>query len=227
MALIGPSGAGQIDADPLHQQTGRTHLVATSIWVKLELTGLSSGALRRERRRMGMIFPGVRLGRTTDSDGKRPVRTAWLCRVLAQLPAQIPAVRCGRGVSPCLIVSTLPTWPTSAPTNCPAGNAKGSASAARLSRIPQLLLVDEPTASLDPKTSRQIMRLICELCKERGLAAIINIHDVAAGPDVRATGGRPALSCHRIRRSPGCSDPRCADHDLWRRRLGSDHRESR
>ena len=44
---------------------------------------------------------------------------------------------------------------------------------------PRLLLVDEPTASLDPKTSRQIMRLICELCAERGLAAIINIHDVA------------------------------------------------
>jgi phosphonate transport system ATP-binding protein len=43
---------------------------------------------------------------------------------------------------------------------------------------PDLLLVDEPTASLDPKTSRQIMRLICELCQERGLAAIINIHDV-------------------------------------------------
>jgi phosphonate transport system ATP-binding protein len=43
---------------------------------------------------------------------------------------------------------------------------------------PQLLLVDEPTASLDPKTSRQIMRLICELCEERQLAAIINIHDV-------------------------------------------------
>ena len=43
---------------------------------------------------------------------------------------------------------------------------------------PELLLVDEPTASLDPKTSRQIMRLVCELCRERGLAAIINIHDV-------------------------------------------------
>ena len=40
------------------------------------------------------------------------------------------------------------------------------------------LLVDEPTASLDPKTSRQIMRLINELCSERGLTAIINIHDV-------------------------------------------------
>ena len=43
---------------------------------------------------------------------------------------------------------------------------------------PELLLVDEPTASLDPKTSRQIMRLINELCDERGLVAIINIHDV-------------------------------------------------
>jgi len=38
--------------------------------------------------------------------------------------------------------------------------------------------VDEPTASLDPKTSRQIMRLIQEICFERGLPAIINIHDV-------------------------------------------------
>jgi len=43
---------------------------------------------------------------------------------------------------------------------------------------PELLLVDEPTASLDPKTARQIMRLITELAQERGLGVIINIHDV-------------------------------------------------
>jgi phosphonate transport system ATP-binding protein len=40
------------------------------------------------------------------------------------------------------------------------------------------LLIDEPTASLDPKTSRQIMRLLIEICAERGLPAIVNIHDV-------------------------------------------------
>jgi phosphonate transport system ATP-binding protein len=44
---------------------------------------------------------------------------------------------------------------------------------------PDLLLIDEPTASLDPKTSRQIMRLLTELCSERELAAVVNIHDVA------------------------------------------------
>lgn len=48
-----------------------------------------------------------------------------------------------------------------------------------LMQTPKLLLVDEPTASLDPKTSRQIMRLICELCQEQNLATVINIHDVA------------------------------------------------
>jgi phosphonate transport system ATP-binding protein len=47
-----------------------------------------------------------------------------------------------------------------------------------LSQEPELLLVDEPTASLDPKTSRQIMRLLIEICDERGLPAIVNIHDV-------------------------------------------------
>lgn len=47
-----------------------------------------------------------------------------------------------------------------------------------LMQRPALLLIDEPTASLDPKTSRQIMRLILALCTEHKLAAIINIHDV-------------------------------------------------
>jgi len=44
---------------------------------------------------------------------------------------------------------------------------------------PDLLLVDEPTASLDPKTSRQIMRLIGELARERATPALVNLHDVA------------------------------------------------
>ena len=48
-----------------------------------------------------------------------------------------------------------------------------------LMQNPDLLLVDEPTASLDPKTARQIMRLIRELATERRKPALVNIHDVA------------------------------------------------
>ena len=47
-----------------------------------------------------------------------------------------------------------------------------------LMQRPDLLLVDEPTASLDPKTARQIMRLIKELATERSTPAIVNMHDV-------------------------------------------------
>jgi phosphonate transport system ATP-binding protein len=43
--------------------------------------------------------------------------------------------------------------------------------------------VDEPTASLDPQTARQIMRLIRELAVERARPALVNIHDVALAQD--------------------------------------------
>jgi phosphonate transport system ATP-binding protein len=52
-----------------------------------------------------------------------------------------------------------------------------------LMQEPDLLLVDEPTASLDPRTARQIMRLICELAVERARPALVNIHDVALAQD--------------------------------------------
>jgi len=48
-----------------------------------------------------------------------------------------------------------------------------------LMQRPDLLLVDEPTASLDPKTSRQIMRILVELAHECGTPALVNLHDVA------------------------------------------------
>lgn len=41
-----------------------------------------------------------------------------------------------------------------------------------------MLLVDETTASLDPKTTRPILRLLAEICADRGMPAIVNIHDM-------------------------------------------------
>jgi phosphonate transport system ATP-binding protein len=44
---------------------------------------------------------------------------------------------------------------------------------------PELLLADEPTASLDPRASEQIMRLLQGLARELSLPVLINIHNVA------------------------------------------------
>jgi phosphonate transport system ATP-binding protein len=43
---------------------------------------------------------------------------------------------------------------------------------------PKLLLVDEPTSSLDPKISREVMELIRGIGREFGIPVLCNIHDV-------------------------------------------------
>ena len=47
-----------------------------------------------------------------------------------------------------------------------------------LMQRPQLLLADEPTSSLDPKTSFEIMALLKEQGRAQGIPVIVNIHDV-------------------------------------------------
>jgi phosphonate transport system ATP-binding protein len=47
-----------------------------------------------------------------------------------------------------------------------------------LMQDPDLMLADEPTSSLDPKTSVEIMDLIAQRAGERGIPAIVNIHNV-------------------------------------------------
>ncbi len=43
---------------------------------------------------------------------------------------------------------------------------------------PKLLLADEPTSSLDPKTSVEIMELLAGVARERGIPVLVNMHDV-------------------------------------------------
>ena len=43
---------------------------------------------------------------------------------------------------------------------------------------PKLLLADEPTSSLDPKTSVEIMELMKDVGATRGIPVLVNMHDV-------------------------------------------------
>jgi len=47
-----------------------------------------------------------------------------------------------------------------------------------LMQEPSLLMCDEPIASLDPVTSRVIMDIIVDQAKQRGIACLINLHQV-------------------------------------------------
>jgi putative ABC transport system ATP-binding protein len=51
-----------------------------------------------------------------------------------------------------------------------------------LSTEPGLLLADEPTGSLDSQRSREVLELLREICRERGVACVLVSHDpLAAG----------------------------------------------
>ncbi len=43
---------------------------------------------------------------------------------------------------------------------------------------PEIILADEPTSSLDPKTSVEIMEILSKFGAERGIPVIVNIHNV-------------------------------------------------
>jgi phosphonate transport system ATP-binding protein len=176
MALIGPSGAGKSTlircVNRLVEPTeGSVHLN------ELELTSLSQAQLRKARRRMGMIFQEYALvERLTVMENVLSGRLGYVgfwrsyFRKYPQSDVD-EAFRLLERVG-------LDHMCDKRADELSGGQRQRVGICRALIQDPELLLVDEPTASLDPKTSRQIMRLIRELCAERKLSAIINIHDV-------------------------------------------------
>lgn len=47
-----------------------------------------------------------------------------------------------------------------------------------LAQRPELILADEPVASLDPKTSRVVLGFLRRICKEDGIAVVCNLHQI-------------------------------------------------
>ena len=177
LALIGPSGAGK---STLIRCINRlVEPTSGEVWLgDTELTRLGPTALRKARREMGMIFQEYALvERLTVMENVLSGRLGYVGfwrSVLRRFPQSDvdEAFRLLDRVG-------LLEMADKRADELSGGQRQRVGICRALIQNPKVLLVDEPTASLDPKTSRQIMRLICELCAERGLAAIINIHDVA------------------------------------------------
>jgi phosphonate transport system ATP-binding protein len=176
MALIGPSGAGKSTLirciNRLVEPTGGKVFLND-----LELSALGAGQLRRARRRMGMIFQEYNLvERLSVMENVLSGRLGYVgfwrsyFRKFPQADIDEAFRLLGR--------VGLDHMVDKRADELSGGQRQRVGICRALAQDPELLLVDEPTASLDPKTSRQIMRLICELCGERKLSAIINIHDV-------------------------------------------------
>ena len=177
MALIGPSGAGK---STLIRCINRLeNPTSGEIWLNGEnIVKMRTGKLRRARRNMGMIFQEYALvERLTVMENVLSGRLGYVGfwrSFLRKFPQS--DINAAFGL---LEKVGLDTMVNKRADELSGGQRQRVGIARALIQKPDILLVDEPTASLDPKTSRQIMRLITELCEENQLAAIINIHDVA------------------------------------------------
>ncbi len=176
MALIGPSGAGKSTlircVNRLVEPTSGTIFLGNE-----NISMMSRLDLRRCRRRIGMIFQEYALvERLTVMENILSGRLGYV-GFWSSWFRRFPESDIQAAFSLLDRVGLLGIEDKRADA-LSGGQRQRIGIARALIQGPELLLVDEPTASLDPKTSMQIMRLITELCEERGLTAVINIHDV-------------------------------------------------
>jgi phosphonate transport system ATP-binding protein len=176
VAVIGPSGAGKSSLirciNRLVEPTsGRIELDGT------EVTGLSTDAMAKMRRHMGMIFQEYNLvERLTVMENVLSGRLGFVSFWQALL-RRFPQADIERAFE-LLDRVGLTGYQNNRADALSGGQRQRVGIARALIQEPRILLVDEPTSSLDPKTARTIMGLIAELAHERGLPALINIHDV-------------------------------------------------
>jgi len=176
VAIIGPSGAGK---STLIRCINR--LVEPSsgeiLLSDVDILALNRRELRKKRRQMGMIFQEYNLvERLTVMENLLSGRLGYVgfwksCR--RKFPKEDIAA-----AFELLERVGLSGYQDTRADALSGGQRQRVGISRALMQQPSLLLVDEPTASLDPKTSRQIMRLIVELAHERGTPALVNIHDV-------------------------------------------------
>ncbi len=176
MGLIGPSGAGKSSLirciNRLVEPTAGKIYIGDS-----EITGLPRRSLKRARRRIGMIFQEYALvERLTVMENVLSGRLGYV-PFWRSFTRRFPSADIEKAFG--LLDRVGLSEHADKRADALSGGQRQRVGIARaLEQDPELLLVDEPTASLDPKTSRQIMRLLQEICRERNLPTIINIHDV-------------------------------------------------
>jgi phosphonate transport system ATP-binding protein len=176
VGLIGPSGAGKSTLirciNRLVEPTEGTITLSGQ-----PITGLRPRDLRLMRRRIGMIFQEYALvERLTVMENVLSGRLGYV-GFWTSLMRRFGPEDISRAYR--LLDRVGLTDHADKRADALSGGQRQRVGIARaLAQEPDLLLVDEPTASLDPKTSRQIMRLLIEVCDEAGLPAIVNIHDV-------------------------------------------------
>jgi putative ABC transport system ATP-binding protein len=177
VAVMGPSGSGKSTAMNI---LGCLDLPTSGTY---RFRGVDVGALTRNQRALlrrhylGFVFQGFNL----------LSRTSALENVeLPLIYRGLPARERHKLAAAALASVGLTGWEHHTPGELSGGQAQRVAIARAIVADPQVLFADEPTGNLDTARSREIMDLLVQINRDRGLTILMVTHE----PDMAAYAGR-------------------------------------
>src|SRR6201993_1135637 len=180
VALVGPSGAGKSTllhvAGLLERPDGGAVLIG----------GEDCGNLSDERR---TLLRRSEIGFVYQFHHLLPEFTALENVMLPQMVRGLSKREANLRASEILRYLGLEGRLEHRPTELSGGEQQRVAIARAVANAPRILLADEPTGNLDPRTSDRVFSALTQLVRASGLAAIIATHnmDLAARMDRRVT----------------------------------------
>jgi lipoprotein-releasing system ATP-binding protein len=180
VALIAPSGAGK--STLLHIAGLLEHLDAGEVFLEGTATsGLSDAERTRLRRSMiGFVYQAHHL---------LPEFSALENVMLPQMVRGLSRREARQRAGELLTYLGLKERLTHRPAELSGGEQQRVAIARAVANAPRLLLADEPTGNLDPRTSDHVFNALSQLIKQSGLTVVLATHnmEIAARMDRRVT----------------------------------------
>jgi phosphonate transport system ATP-binding protein len=176
-AIIGPSGTGK---STLLRCINR--LVEPSsgaiVFAGADVVPLKGAALRGLRRQIGMVFQEYNLvERLTVMENVLSGRLGYVSAWSAWL-RKYPAADVAYAFELLQAVG-LSDFAQQRADALSGGQRQRVGIARALMQRPKLLLADEPTSSLDPRTSVEVLDILASLAKSQNVPVIVNMHDVS------------------------------------------------
>ena len=176
VGIIGRSGAGKSTLLRLLNRLSDPS-EGKITWDGEDVSQLKGKALRRWRRRCAMIFQQFNLSPRLD------VITNVLVGVVAERPLMSSLIKFFPAADRARAILELDAMDMAGAALQRAGTLSGGqqqrvAIARAMLQEPDLILADEPVASLDPVNADVVMDALQKVCRERNVPVIVNLHSL-------------------------------------------------
>lgn len=167
--MVGPSGSGKSTIIKL--LTAEVEPTAGRIMINgFSVNNIAERQIPYMRRTVGVIFQDFRLIEK---------KSVYENLAFAMRAVGSPSKTIKNRIGYVLELVGLENKARRLPSELSGGEQQRVAIARALAKNPKLLLCDEPTGALDYQTGKQILKLLQDTCRQRGVSVIVITHNLA------------------------------------------------